>query len=86
MKQNHHFVVPAAQFKLLKGESNLQLYQFGTHVARHLFCQTCGVQAFYSPRSNPGCFAVTLYCVDNYETALQVAWKDFDGQQWEQQI
>ena len=28
-------------------------YRFGTNTARHRFCATCGVQAFYIPRSNP---------------------------------
>ncbi|XP_029467165.1 centromere protein V isoform X2 [Rhinatrema bivittatum] len=55
-KQNRHFIVPAAHFKLLKGADNLTTYTFNTHKAQHTFCKTCGVQSFYTPRSNPdGC-------------------------------
>lgn len=38
-------------------------YRFGTMTAVHQFCSTCGVCAFYRPRSNPEGVAVTLWCV-----------------------
>lgn len=31
-------------------------YTFNTHMAKHTFCKTCGVQSFYTPRSNPDGF------------------------------
>ena len=34
MKQNHHFIVPKEQFKLLEGEDNLTLYTFNTGAAK----------------------------------------------------
>uniref|UniRef100_A0A8C6KYY3 Centromere protein V n=1 Tax=Nothobranchius furzeri TaxID=105023 RepID=A0A8C6KYY3_NOTFU len=52
-KQNHHFIVPKNHFTLLQGLENLTTYTFNTHVAKHTFCRTCGVQSFYTPRSNP---------------------------------
>uniref|UniRef100_A0A480MXX7 Centromere protein V n=1 Tax=Sus scrofa TaxID=9823 RepID=A0A480MXX7_PIG len=56
-KQNRHFIVPASRFKLLKGAESITTYTFNTHKAQHTFCKRCGVQSFYSPRSNPGGFA-----------------------------
>lgn len=38
--------VPAAQFKILSGESELTEYRFNKHVIQHLFCRICGVQPF----------------------------------------
>uniref|UniRef100_H2ZRW8 Centromere protein V n=2 Tax=Latimeria chalumnae TaxID=7897 RepID=H2ZRW8_LATCH len=52
-KQNRHFIVPASHFKLLQGAHNLTTYTFNSHNAKHTFCKTCGVQSFYTPRSNP---------------------------------
>ena len=51
MKKNWHFVVPASDLTLLKGEDELTTYQFNTKVAKHKFCRVCGVQAYYHPRS-----------------------------------
>lgn len=53
MKQNHHFIVPKANFKLLQGMQHLSTYTFNSHQAKHTFCKVCGVQSFYTPRSNP---------------------------------
>ena len=53
MKQNHHFIVPESRFTLLKGADKITTYTFNTHIAKHTFCSLCGVQSFYSPRSNP---------------------------------
>ena len=52
MKQNYHFIVPKSHFKLVKGEDKLTTYTFNTHQAKHTFCSICGVQSFYTPRSN----------------------------------
>ena len=60
----------------------LSEYNFGTGVARHLFCRRCGVQSFYHPRSNPDGVGVTLYCVDE-GTIADVEIRKFDGRHWE---
>lgn len=57
--------------------------QFGTRTARHLFCKVCGVCSFYSPRSNPDCWAVTIHCVDP-GSMRSVEVRSYDGQHWEE--
>ena len=44
-----HLIVPASDFRLLKGEDSLTEYRFNTGVARHLFCRVCGIKPFYVP-------------------------------------
>ncbi|CAK0753419.1 hypothetical protein CVIRNUC_002219 [Coccomyxa viridis] len=83
MKQNHHFMVPEADFQLLQGEDKLTLYQFNTKEAKHLFCSMCGVQSFYRPRSDPDCYAVTVQCIDD-GSIKEAHIEDVDGQNWEQ--
>jgi len=34
MKQNHHFIVPEARFRLLQGEDSLSTYTFHTGAAK----------------------------------------------------
>lgn len=75
-------IVPAAHFKLLRGENQLTKYTFNTGTATHLFCSVCGIKSFYIPRSNPDGVAVTWRCLDDWEN-LDVTVSPFDGQNWE---
>jgi hypothetical protein len=59
-----HLIVPAARFHLLQGAEMLSEYRFNTGVARHLFCQRCGVKSFYVPRSHPDGYSVNARCLD----------------------
>ncbi|CAI2384043.1 unnamed protein product [Moneuplotes crassus] len=88
MRQNHHFVLPQEKVKLLEdSEDYLTTYTFNTKVAKHKFCKVCGVQCFYQPRSNPDGYAITIYCVKDYEQLFEsITWNEFDGQEWEQQM
>jgi hypothetical protein len=77
-----HLIVPAVDFKLLKGEPNLQTYTFNEGVAQHRFCMNCGIKPFYIPRSNPDGVDVNLNYLD--ELPEQYSIVDFDGRNWEQ--
>ncbi len=51
-----------------------------------MFCGVCGICPFYSPRSNPDCFALTIYCVDDWRNTFpkgSIEWVEFDGVNWE---
>lgn len=78
-----HLIVPAEDFTLLSGSARLQTYTFNTGVARHLFCEVCGIKSFYVPRSHPDGFSVNLRCLDE-GTVEAVTVADFDGRNWEQ--
>ncbi|TRY94462.1 hypothetical protein DNTS_011380 [Danionella cerebrum] len=82
-KQNHHFIVPKSQFTLLQGSDNITTYTFNTQMAKHTFCKTCGVQSFYTPRSNPDGFGVAPHCLDP-GTVRGVTVEEFCGQNWEE--
>jgi hypothetical protein len=77
-----HLIVPATQFRLLRGEDHLTTYTFNTGVAQHRFCKTCGIKAFYIPRSNPDGVDVNVRCLEPVPTRLKIV--KFDGQNWEQ--
>ncbi|XP_063098547.1 centromere protein V [Cavia porcellus] len=81
-KQNKHFIVPASRFKLLKGAESITTYTFNTHKAQHTFCKKCGVQSFYTPRSNPGGFGIAPHCLDE-GTVRSVVTEEFNGSDWE---
>ena len=77
-----HLIVPHQDFTLLKGESDLTSYKFGSEQANHLFCSRCGVKSFYQPRSHPDCWSVNHHCLDVGHELKPVITK-FDGQNWE---
>uniref|UniRef100_A0A669DIW8 Centromere protein V n=2 Tax=Oreochromis niloticus TaxID=8128 RepID=A0A669DIW8_ORENI len=84
-KQNHHFIAPKNRFTLLQGLENLTTYTFNTHVAKHTFCKTCGVQSFYTPRSNPDGYGIAPHCLDP-GTVHSVTVENFCGEKWEESM
>jgi hypothetical protein len=78
-----HLIVPPKQFELLSGKDNLTTYEFNTRTAKHTFCKTCGIHAFYVPRSDPDKIDVNVRCIDGIDIAA-LSIKTFDGQHWEE--
>jgi hypothetical protein len=58
--------VPPAQFTLKSGEADLVSYKFYKHRIDHLFCPTCGVEAFARGKGQDGSdrVAVNVRCLD----------------------
>ena len=77
-----HLIVPKSRFKLLRGDEALATYTFNSGVARHLFCNSCGIKSFYIPRSNPDGVDVNVNCLDAQPPHMRIV--AFDGQHWEQ--
>jgi len=78
-----HLVVPLDRFALLQGEAALTTYQFGSNVAKHIFCRHCGIHAFYVPRSDPDKVSVNARCLDGVDAAALHPSRQFDGRHWE---
>ncbi len=76
--------VPKDKFRLIKGEDSLATYSFGTGVAKHTFCNHCGIKSFYTPRSHPDGINVNVRCLDP-ETIESKKIIPFDGRNWEEQ-
>lgn len=76
-----HLIVPANRFRLLCGKESLSEYRFHTGVARHLFCNHCGIKSFYVPRSHPDDYSVNLNCLD-LPDEVKVSIEAFDGRNW----
>ncbi|CAG8497943.1 12944_t:CDS:2 [Ambispora leptoticha] len=77
-----HLIVPNSRFRILQGKDDLSVYTFNTHVAKHYFCNTCGVSPFYIPRSNPDGWDINFRCIDP-DTVESFTVVKFDGQNWE---
>jgi hypothetical protein len=76
-----HLIVPRTRFRIVQGEAALETYTFGTGVAKHYFCRTCGIKPFYVPRSNPDGIDVNVRCLDPMPAEIDV--QLFDGRDWD---
>jgi hypothetical protein len=80
-----HLIVPKSAFRLLEGDDALTTYEFNTGVAKHYFCNHCGIKSFYVPRSHPHGRSVNARCLEpgaNSPRKIEV----FDGANWEKNI
>jgi hypothetical protein len=77
-----HLVVPRSRFKLLQGADSITTYTWGTGIAQHTFCKTCGIKPFYIPRSNPDGYDVNVRCLEPAPAELEI--EPFDGKNWEE--
>jgi hypothetical protein len=77
-----HLIVPHADITIEQGTEALTAYRFGTGVAEHLFCKTCGVKSFYQPRSHPDAWSINLNSLDEGH-GLAATIRDFDGRNWD---
>lgn len=55
------------QLKIEAAEDALGLYQFGSKIARHFFCKTCGIYPFHETMRQPGHYRVNLGCIDDID-------------------
>ena len=78
-----HITVAPENFELLRGEGEMTTYRFNTGTAQHTFCTTCGIHAFYVPRSDPDKYSVNARCLDDFDPATMQPVRLFDGRNWE---
>lgn len=79
-----HLIVAQEAFELLQGAQALSSYRFGTGVAEHRFCATCGIHPFYTPRSHPDAVDINVRALDDPAVRSRFEVRPFDGRNWEQ--
>ena len=62
-------MVKNEDFKIIRGQEKLVLYQFHTKVAGHYFCSNCGIYTHHNPRSNPAMTGFNLGCLDGIDVS-----------------
>lgn len=72
------FTVSPDEMQIEASEDGLSVYQFGSKVAKHYFCNTCGIYTFHETVRQPGHFRVNLGCIDGVNP-LDLPTKTFDG-------
>lgn len=77
-----HLIVDPEKFELLTDPAAISTYTFNTGIAKHIFCRSCGIHAFYTPRSHPDKIDVNVRCLEGIDLATIKA-EPFDGRDWE---
>lgn len=52
--------------EFISGKDSLSCYSFGTGVAKHYFCGTCGIYTHHQRRSNPTQFGINVACLEGH--------------------
>ena len=55
------------RFRLMTGREQLGLYQWNTGVAKHHFCEVCGIYTFHRKRVTPDFLGINVFCLDDAE-------------------
>jgi hypothetical protein len=77
-----HWNVSPERVRITRGDGEWTSYRFGTRVADHRFCPTCGISPFRVARSDPHLLDLNARCLDDVDVdALPIA--RFDGRDWE---
>ena len=72
------FTIAPENIKISVQGDTLSTYQFGTGVAKHHFCNKCGIYTFHETMRVPGHYRVNVACIDNINS-LELPVKVFDG-------
>jgi len=80
-----HWTIPPERFRLLAGADAYATYEFGTRVAKHHFCRSCGISPFRVARSDPDQIDVNARCLEDVDLDALVASR-FDGRNWEHEM
>ncbi len=81
-----HLCVPKERFRITQGADHLQNYKFGTGVATHPFCRTCGIKSFYYPRAYPEGVSVNANCLAKETIEDMNVTRHFNGVDWEEMM
>jgi hypothetical protein len=72
------FTIAPENLEINAEEGALSTYQFGTDVARHHFCNRCGIYTFHETMRVPGHYRVNVGCIDGIKS-LELPVETFDG-------
>ena len=77
-----HWPVAHERVRILAGAGEWSSYRFGSGVAEHRFCPTCGISPFRIARSDPDMLTINVRCLEGIDLDA-VAIERFDGRDWE---
>ena len=77
-RQAANVSAPVSSLKVLQGEDNLGLYTWGSHVAKHWFCKTCGIYTHHRRKFAADEVGINVGCIEGVDpsTLEPFEWND----------
>lgn len=72
------FTIAPTEIRISADEGSLSTYEFGSSIAKHHFCNKCGIYPFHQTLRLPGHYRVNLGCIDNLDVEA-LPFNIFDG-------
>ncbi|MFM1895267.1 MAG: hypothetical protein RLZZ385_341 [Pseudomonadota bacterium] len=72
------YVVGPKDIRIKVAGDALGTYVFGTGLAKHHFCRTCGIYTFHQTRRQPGFYRINTGCLDGVDSP-NLPFKVYDG-------
>jgi len=72
------FTVSPDKVNIQIKEHALSTYEFSSGIAKHHFCNKCGIYTFHQTVSNPGHYRINIGCVDGVKST-EIPFEIFDG-------
>ena len=63
-----NFTIPPGNMHIENREGFLSSYKFDDGIAKHYFCNQCGIFTFVETRLNPGEYRVNIGCLDTIDS------------------
>ena len=72
------FTVSPENMRIQVKDDALSTYTFGSGVAKHHFCNKCGIYTFHQTLRQPGYYRVNIGCIDGVD-ASSIPYEVFNG-------
>lgn len=72
------FLLTSEELKISAPDDALSYYEFGSGVAKHYFCNYCGIYTHNETRRKPGYYRVNLGCIEGLDS-MALPYDVFDG-------
>ncbi|MBJ7552690.1 GFA family protein [Marinomonas ostreistagni] len=72
------FSVSSEQIRIKAKDGALSTYTFGSGVAKHHFCNKCGIYTFHQTLRQPGYYRINIGCIDGVDSS-SIPFEVFNG-------
>ncbi|MBM7454601.1 hypothetical protein HNR62_000430 [Oceanisphaera litoralis] len=62
------YAVESDNITISNHSDSLATYEFGSKIAKHYFCNKCGIYTFHQTKVKPGCYRINIGCINGLDS------------------